>query len=244
MGVPSGKGSVGGGLRIGLDSSTWMKPLCSQLAAGLLGALWLGLGLACGARSPAVAKPKPAASAAPHASGPRAPTLDLKARRARAEQEARLETAQLRSGLNPLAQLALDRLETSAEVTRRKDEERVARERGATAAPDTIVGPYELYLLERHQLRLRHWIRDHAVDPTTPAELAQAEQQLGERLKGSPSIRTSQPAWLAYRDAWLDFVHALPAPGTPLTLSEIGVRTVLTRERSEELDWAPSSDRP
>ncbi len=158
MGVPSGKGSVGGGLRIGLDSSTWMKPLCSQLAAGLLGALWLGLGLACGARSPAVAKPKSAASAAPSASGPRAPTLDLKARRARAEQEARLETAQLRSGLNPLAQLALDRLETSAEVTRRKDEERVARERGATAAPDTIVGPYELYLLERHQLRLRHWI--------------------------------------------------------------------------------------
>ena len=170
-----------------------------------------------------------------------------------AAQAADAETQQLRVWLELAAQKALDELRASALVARQKDGERVYFEHidGTMRGMSSI--SHELYLLERQQLRLRRWLGDHSTDAQTPADLAEAERALARSLRehraparwtsiyGSPSPApqqdASQRAWLAYREAWLHLLHTLPASGVPL-LTERALRTVLTRERIEEIGAA------
>ncbi len=168
-----------------------------------------------------------------------------------AEQAARAETDTLRAALNPAAQKALDDLTAHAATARKKDSSRVYRENIDGTARGYFSVSHESALLERQQLRLRHWLGEHAVQPATATDLAHAERALAEALRahlalgdyrpwpGFPS-RTAeninaQSAWLAYRDAWLRLLHALSPSGAPLTLPEVAVRTVLTRDRAEEI---------
>lgn len=185
------------------------------------------------------------------------------------EQHDKKDLENLKKNLNYKAAKILGEIDKQNYIIKELEGERVDMEWIDGTLRGAATGSYEEYLQDNHRDRIMEMVVKHKLKKASRDELQNYEKKLdklykkvlvdGEQMCAdlrpdmqgeikqdyAPTVLAARNAWIKYRDKWVELLKIVKPEGmNDEETIEISVKTLLTKERIEEIKFDPMSNQP